>query len=746
MNTRDLSGDAHLIAFMEQMDDSAKQALKRKGQLVHDHPSADVVIQQFMTRVAGKLLPQPQPEPGNVSVPITQLPEPYPPCIVPEKDLEPICIAEMRLETHHRGKKVFIRVVTPPERINAVTVIVKDEKGTAILLQIYHQPAEDVVPCAQDIPIGTVFILKEPFFKQSVDGPYPLRVDHPGDLIQLDRHDERIPPELKPLPRKLTDSIESCNEGNGFVEKQQWSAAHRSYTQAIQRAQTTEEEQLASLSRSLANFNLDRPNKALSDAIKGDDPAAPTEQSLFLQARALYNLDKFEECKKKLQILADIFPDNQQVKPEIERVEERLLEQKRGNYDFRNMHKQTEATPPLIDCATFSSLVEIRNSPGRGQGLFTTEAVSAGDLILCEKAFAYCFVDGKNVDEFSNILINMSTKKVMTGGNAYLLSQIVQKLYHNPEYLPVFQDLCHGNYKKPGVTECDGNPVVDSFMVERIIGLNAFGAPRSSRLYFKERIFSQSVDSAPAKNEDPIFETSGIWLLAARINHCCIGNCRRSFIGDMQIIRVTKDMPAGTELLFYYRPPHALESYPVVQKHFESWEFVCACELCKERSKTTAETWKKRREIYDAFIAELAKGPDFSFAKGRQFAKTMEKTFHGKPMSKVRLELAELCAALGNRYERSVMRPEAIKVTVKSLESLGFIIVAHIPGESSGEPRLEVKRWGMSENFVVCLFLNLGIMYKETNVPLQEVAYQYAALAYCMIAGESVSMYEVVNN
>lgn len=35
----------------------------------------------------------------------------------------------------------------------------------------------------------------------------------------------------------------------------------------------------------------------------------------------------------------------------------------------------------------------------------------------------------------------------------------------------------------------------------------------------------------------------GVWVLAARINHSCIGNCSRSFIGDMQIIHATCDLP-----------------------------------------------------------------------------------------------------------------------------------------------------------------------------------------------------------
>jgi len=45
-------------------------------------------------------------------------------------------------------------------------------------------------------------------------------------------------------------------------------------------------------------------------------------------------------------------------------------------------------------------------------------------------------------------------------------------------------------------------------------------------------------------------KASGIWIISSYINHSCISNCRRSFIGDMQIIRATQDLHADTELVF----------------------------------------------------------------------------------------------------------------------------------------------------------------------------------------------------
>ncbi|KAJ4050298.1 hypothetical protein NW761_005089 [Fusarium oxysporum] len=138
-----------------------------------------------------------------------------------------------------------------------------------------------------------------------------------------------------------------------------------------------------------------------------------------------------------------------------------------------------QEAPPLIDCATFSSLVEIRVAPGRVMGLFLTKDVSAGDLILCGKAFSYYFMDDEKSHETYPILLNMSSKELTPGGSVHLWLQVTQKLFHNPGYIYTIQELFHGNHKKLQIIECDGSPVVDSFMVERIINYNEVNAPRT---------------------------------------------------------------------------------------------------------------------------------------------------------------------------------------------------------------------------------------------------------------------------
>lgn len=230
------------------------------------------------------------------------------------------------------------------------------------------------------------------------------------------------------------------------------------YSIAVRTAETAEETTLAYLNRSLANLRLGRPALALADAIKSNETnsTTPTEKGLFREVSALYDLAKFDQCLNKLQVLTAAFPTNTSAIPMIARVQERLKEQQTGQYSFRRMYKQAEAMPPLIDCATYTMPVEIRDSPGKGRGVFTKRNVLAGELLICEKAFGYAFEDKDRPG--AGIMTERDLR-------AELVTQIVQRLFHNIEDARIFADLHHGDFDVIPVDEVDGKPVIDSLSI-----------------------------------------------------------------------------------------------------------------------------------------------------------------------------------------------------------------------------------------------------------------------------------------
>lgn len=167
---------------------------------------------------------------------------------------------------------------------------------------------------------------------------------------------------------------------------------------------------------------------------------------------------------EKLLILVRRNPKNTDAWTEIKRVKQRLREEETGSYQYNSMYKQADATPPLVDCATYIGPVAVRDSAGRGKGLFTTKSVKAGELLFCEKAFGYSYSGDDSSIGKSNttVLMNLGSGTVCVGGQAHLITQIVQRLYHNPAGSVVFTNLHHGVYTPVSTPEVDGAPVVDT--------------------------------------------------------------------------------------------------------------------------------------------------------------------------------------------------------------------------------------------------------------------------------------------
>lgn len=220
-------------------------------------------------------------------------------------------------------------------------------------------------------------------------------------------------------------------------------------------ADTEEELHLTYLNRALANLRLGRPATALADAIKssGADGSARTEKGIFREASALYDLRKYAQCLDRLQELRSAYPTNNSALAMIEKVQQRLQEQQKGQYDFRHMYKQAEGTPPLVDCATYTMPVKIRDSPGKGRGVFTKKKVRAGEMLICEKAFGYVYGGKDHPDSRDKTDLDVQVE---------LRGQIVQRLAHNIEEARSFAGLHHEDFDAVSINEVDGKVVVDS--------------------------------------------------------------------------------------------------------------------------------------------------------------------------------------------------------------------------------------------------------------------------------------------
>ncbi|TQW07067.1 glutamate-1-semialdehyde 2,1-aminomutase [Cordyceps javanica] len=448
----DSRGSFDMNAYMRMIEGAKAAHLKARqyeGKKVLPWPAREQVIARFMTGLIRM-----EAQRSSISTSTAILPVYYLPCIFPSAELKPIFISDLTLETHHRGCKILLRVCTEICRMTGLWMIAEDEYGAAISLHLQHQPEEKVISARELLRKGTILLLKEPYFKRASDGEHVLRVDHVSDIIWLQGQDVRIPFAWKPQNIGF-DSTKARLAGDNYVRKSKL---------AIASAQTPLDSGLAYYSRSHVNLLLGRPSSALDDVVAMKSKLEPTENGIFREAICLYKLKKFDQCYSKLQELRLLYPNNEKVQSEIVKATAKLRECNEGIYDWKDMHRQAKNSPPLVDCGTFSRNVEVRQSPGKGRGLFTAKAVAVGELLLCEKAFAYCGLD-KDAEQKETILLDINTTKILTTGQTGLLSRVVQNLYHEPEMAASFLDLHDGGHPTPQKDlQVDSKPVVDTYV------------------------------------------------------------------------------------------------------------------------------------------------------------------------------------------------------------------------------------------------------------------------------------------
>jgi len=223
------------VSQFQEVVESQKRVLEKaktlQGQRPCDRkPRAELYLQFIMTLMATKARGQRNNQ-FEIQMHSSFIPPAYLPCTTPYAQLTPTAIKDLRLETHHRGTYLLLRATTPPNRMTAIIVLVEDEHDDAILLQLYQQEEEDVRKATDIVDIGTILLIKEPFFKLMSSGDYGLRVDHLSDLVHVDKNDPILPKRWHKRIQEAEESAEvSKSKGDYAMGKGEYWKAIQEYT------------------------------------------------------------------------------------------------------------------------------------------------------------------------------------------------------------------------------------------------------------------------------------------------------------------------------------------------------------------------------------------------------------------------------------------------------------------------------------------------------------------------------------
>lgn len=486
-------------------------------------------------------------------------------------------------------------------------------------------------------------------------------------------------------------------------------------------------------------------DKALedSDYVLQSDPT--NEKALFRGAKALYLARNFEACKSRLATHVKTYPGNKEAKATLLKVYQRLQEQQTGKYDFKEMRALTSDEQKgsfKLDCADFIGPVQLQETINSGRGLFATRDVKFGELLLCEKAFHVCYpeTDGKS------LIIDLTRNQMQMSSGSQLVSRIVQKLYNNPSTSEKFLQLFSGNYERVKSNEADGRPIVDTFvslatcytrcmliyprfLTHEIRNINSFGCPTPGSA-------NKNTPRQASENSGGI----GIWAMASFINHACqgAGSARRSFIGDMMIVRAAKDIKKGEEITHsYYYADDVNKRREAILKH---WGFLCNCSRCTTESKETPAIQKSRQTQLTTILNTNATGknPTVALRKFTQSIRSLEATYTKPATEQPRYVV--FCA-LKHLVEMQLGTLEEILETLKCVvEALGYKI-----RESEG--KVSIAQHGSISDFVPEVFNQCSMAYTLWGKFSMAKSYHELAVSFWeVIFGDRESFYEKYPN
>ncbi|KAK0624359.1 hypothetical protein B0T14DRAFT_195653 [Immersiella caudata] len=727
-----------------------RDAQSRRGQRPALRPRMETILQFTMRAMANDANGIGSATAGGMQyIASSFVPSSYPPCVTPFSELTKTPLRGLVLETHHRGSYLLVRCATRQDSMTAIMAIVEDESGDVVLLQLYHQEqAND--PVENILEEGMILVVKEPYLKVTSDGGFGLRVDHVSDIEFLSPDDDRIPRVWQGTSSSRT-ALAWKTEGNDFFGQAKYRAAIRAYTGGLDSSPSLDEAHAITLNRSLAFIKRKAFEQALSDIDAAAEITNPTEKALFRKAQALYGLQMFRDCCQVLKQLCLAYPDNKSAKSEFARAISRHSEETQGRYDFRKMYAgAAKLRPPHLDNATHIGPVAIKDStisPG-GRGLFTTKPVSAGDLLFCEKAFAHAHASEAagttSRAPAVTLLVDTNSDRVTMGTEQELTNMIIRKLHDNPSLASTVTSLHHGSYQPVEQTSVDNRPIIDTFLVRRIIALNSFGCPLNSR--------QSHLSLATKPKTESAFYSSGIWPKASHLNHTCTSNAHRSFIGDMMIARATRNLPAGTELTWWYHPP-PVEPVPYLEHQkvlLRTWGFMCKCALCRDLRNTPESVITKRKRLLAEFrtlVPTREGGQTRSLVAGRLVGVEALKKAEGvvertaatykKPAVEVpRLAVAGLLLVLAREWDERGKPLEVARFALAALEAYGFVVDGGNLATGVGGETLVVKVWGVMVDNVIDCWIFLRKAYQMVAPELVAVAGGYAKVAYRVCIGE----------
>ncbi|XP_057844754.2 uncharacterized protein LOC131054295 [Cryptomeria japonica] len=509
-------------------------------------------------------------------------------------ELVPVSLRDLKIGNRNEGVVLFGEFCVEPLKIGRIYTLLEEAgTGKAVALCIafpYQYFARN------NFPQGTKIVLKEPMLVQGESDLVFIHVENPL-CIQIV---QSLP---DPKDINFTAGKEKIKKWMAFghmaYRAGEWENCIRNYSKCVACLSQGMKVDASTVNvmyteRCVAYFELHRYEEAVQDA----DKVEPSESiEVQFKIRSLLSVGRYKDAFSFLQRSCALFPEKKQIFTTAYRRWSAVC------FDIGKAIIGSDAgsSSALKPDGDFIGPVEIRmTSNGCGRGLFATEKIEEGEVLLISKALAI----SQKCREQNELLQNVKDKLKSCGEKTrqIFFSHCSKDLSCLIPCMSDFITESAGEYIFPTesneeiTTACERYEMLsDNDKDQAILHILNRIALDDSSPSAMQQIFKQPVVFNPV----PTRLYYGAWLLPSFINHSCAPNAARINLGDIMRIHAATDISAGEEICIPYF--NVLFPYPCRQEACESFGFRCLCERC-ELEKMVMEHKSKTRKLYREYL------------------------------------------------------------------------------------------------------------------------------------------------
>ncbi|KAL8653751.1 MAG: hypothetical protein Q9226_003715 [Calogaya cf. arnoldii] len=636
------------------------------------------------------------------------------PCIVPLSGLKKVMLPELKINTLHSTSYILVKTTS----LRAPIALFEDEEGNTSQARIVLQDENHLL--SEALGVAEIIILKSPACKLAKDGSKIILIYHLTDIEVLDAHDL-----LLPAPWKLSGEDSSATDlkilGDRHMQHKGYYDAIACYNRGLH--VTTSSGLIAAirLNRCQARLAIQNLEIALKDAQYVLSISPTSEKALFCCACALYELERYDQCRLELQKLCKLHPHNRRATAEMEHCQRRIQEAATGSYNFKNMiataaKKKKEEQPTSLDRRCYllwayrtnadQTRTRVRQFKQRQSVMSLADPLAAQitddegssqiDPIHVSLLLGSLHKVHRNLGIYHQAFASLSpgdsdvVKAFPSALNSCLYHNIIEQNKFSQASADTLFTVHDGSRGKASV---HGLPV--QRILQELLSTNPSLSSESLGSGSSGEDLIQSLESSRAKHPYLPPATMGMWLLACRANHACLPNVSRALIGDMLILRASRSIAAESEILDSCTSGTA--AYPTRREALERYNFQCKCALCGMDEMVSDNVHRQREALSNALTLDLYLSLATEEHEIDIWLEKLNMTYapdvDGIPVPRPEMSLPLFCVVRG--FVRNGLPQKVFKYGFQLLRSMGYVI--------DGDVHVGVKihQWGVQTAFVV---------------------------------------------